>query len=94
MWGFGMKAIYNEMMEYYTCSKCNTHYRLQETAELCCIEKGGCGKKATPNQITTHVCGETISNMKWYFCKSCQRKKQNAWRTAFLSQIKREEKNG
>ena len=66
------------------CKKCKCRYHYEESARLCCTDKGGCGKKETPDSVITSVCGETISNGKWYFCKSCQRKKQNAWRSAKL----------
>lgn len=64
------------------CSKCGKRYHYEETAKLCCTNRGGCGKKETPNAVITHVCGETVRDGKWYFCRSCQRKKQNSWRTA------------
>jgi len=68
----------------HKCQKCNANYRHPETAYLCCRERGGCGKKETPQCIITHVCGETINDGRYYFCKSCQRKKQNNWRTASI----------
>jgi len=65
------------------CKKCNSRYHYEETAILCCT-KQGCGKEETKYNILTSVCGKTISNGKWFFCKSCQRLKQNAWRTAII----------
>jgi len=62
-------------MESYRCSKCKNNYKFKETAILCCTDRNGCGKKDTPNSIITSQCGETITNGKWYFCKSCQMKK-------------------
>ena len=52
------------------CSKCKRKYPYEETAFLCCREKNGCRAKATPKSIITHVCGETVKNGKWYFCRS------------------------
>lgn len=73
-----------EQEDNFRCSICNERYPYKETANLCCRDRSGCGAKSDPNSILTSVCGKTISNGKWYFCKSCQRKKQNAWRTVRL----------
>lgn len=58
------------------CKKCKRRYHYIETASLCCSKRGGCGQLQDPFGIISDECGETVKDGKWYFCKSCQRKKQ------------------
>ena len=57
------------------CKTCGKRYSYVETAQLCCIKKG-CGKVISPNSILSDVCGETIDDGKWFFCKKCRSKKE------------------
>lgn len=66
----------------FACETCKTKYPFKETAELCCTDRGGCGKKDTPAAVLTYVCGDSVKDGKWWFCKECRHKKMSAWRTA------------
>lgn len=63
------------------CERCGRRYPYEETAYLCCRKRYGCGIEIS-NGIVSRVCGESIKDGKFWFCKSCQSKKMRNWRTA------------
>jgi len=66
----------NEYKDFgWRCGQCKRQFALKETAKLCCTDMG-C-KKQTTNGVLAHVCGVTIHDKRFYFCKDCTKKRNN-----------------